>query len=302
MDETSRAARCELRRAGLNESGMQFVRWDPAHGSHAATVLRSNFDKLGGSTERLTVAVSLGNHYNDDSANPRDSSTNTTGQSRSDFSTHVRWTLQLLETLAASCRQCNVAFLTAHAQHFDTQSGAFAGTWRRDADAVRDPDLRQSRVFIAANASARSPNLTYGCRALRPPLSPKASNSWRGATALAEAEQTPNVLTIPLHRISRLWWGAHIGIQIEALCARKYSHGCPSHKIPWTTPEDRYVLPDCTHHCHSPFLYQPVWWALAKGAIAARERRKRLQHMESRSASARPGVVSLDVSKRRSWR
>ena len=27
---------------------------------------------------------------------------------------------------------------------------------------------------------------------------------------------------------------------------------------------------DCTHYCYSPFLYQAVWWALAKGAAATR--------------------------------
>ena len=94
----------------------------------------------------------------------------------------------------------------------------------------------------------------YGCRAWKVQPTRESANSWRAEVPLAAAERTPHVMTIPLHRISSLWWSAHVGMNLDQL-------GLPS-----TTPYDRYEVPDCTHFCASPFLYQPLWWALAKVA------------------------------------
>ena len=261
MDEVSRAARCEARRAGLDEKWLSFSAFlrDPSRWSQSKAALRASFDRMGGRTERLTVAVSLGNHYNNMSAEPTGEAPSlgnvtTSKHSQAHFEVHVRLTLQLLDSLARECQRCNVVFLTAQSQHFETASGSYASSWRQDANAAWNPALRHGRVFIPGNVSAWLPNYTYGCRPLHLPLSPQAANAWRGSTALAEAKQTPNVLTVPLHRISTLWWGAHIGLNSP--------NG--------TSAEDRYLVPDCTHYCNSPFLYQPVWWALAKGAAATR--------------------------------
>ena len=71
---------------------------------------------------------------------------------------------------------------------------------------------------------------------------------------LACQESYPHVLTVPLHKLTAWWWDAHRGLVTE--------HSFSRHGQEVIRPDEYTMVADCTHYCNSPFLYQPLWWAL----------------------------------------
>ena len=261
MDELARAARCEMRRAGLDYKRVFFQRVEPS-GARSTHGMQSAFRSAGGGPNgRVVVAFSMGAHYNDgvhaDAA----------GTNRTAMRAHAAKMLKVLESFAVSCRHCTVALVTPHSQHFNVPDGCFRGAGSRRLPGTSKRPVGEGAekwVFIPANVSARTPDF-FGCRAWTEQPRSDSCNSWRAEEAMTScAEHAPHVVTVPLHRVSSLWWNAHVGMNLER-------HAKLMGGNPWKTTYDRYEIPDCTHFCPSPFLYQPVWWALAK-AVAAHGR------------------------------
>ena len=252
MDEISRAARCELRRAGLDDKRVVFQRSDPS-GAHSMQGMQSAFRAAGGPKGRVVVAFSMGVHYNDGAH-----------LNRTAMQAHAAKVLRLLESFAVSCPRCTVALITTHSQHFTTPDGCFRGPGSRRLPGTSQRPVgegAESWVFIPANVSARTPDL-FGCRAWTEQPRPDSCNAWRAEELMAAcAAHAPHVHIVPLHRVSSLWWSAHVGMNLER-------HAKLMGGNPWKTTYDRYEMPDCTHFCPSPFLYQPVWWALARALTA----------------------------------
>ena len=91
-----------------------------------------------------------------------------------------------------------------------------------------------------------------GCRRIaNKSLPSESTNSWRSADILTEHPRHRRVLVVPWHLLTRDWWAAHPGSTKEA----------------WTgeTKIDAAgkLILDCSHFCYSPFLYEPLWWALS---------------------------------------
>ena len=254
--EVARAAQCEAARAGLDSNRIVFQRLIN-NAARDKVLIRNAFSRLKGNASRLTVAVTYGTHFNTaDPTVPGDQEN--AHMNRATFQKDVNSTLQVLDKLAATCESCVVLFLTTSAQHFNTPSGHYAGT-RKHAPVLTG----QVHAFVPANQSADNSSL-YGCRAWHKPPAHESANWWRAANAIAAAEASPHVLPVPLHRISSRWWDAHPGLDIERFCAVSRRGVCNDSTIPWQSNKDRYFVPDCTHHCTSPFLYQAIWWAMSR--------------------------------------
>ena len=90
-----------------------------------------------------------------------------------------------------------------------------------------------------------------GCRRLATTSVPSESaNSWRSADILKEHLRHPRVLVVPWHLLTRDLWSAHPGASKQAWTGEVK-----------TDARGRSIL-DCSHLCYSPFLYEPLWWAL----------------------------------------
>ena len=136
-----------------------------------------------------------------------------------------------LSSFAASCKHCRAVLITTPMQHFASPDGAF------------NPSVINSTHWEASGA---------GCRRIaNKSLPSESTNSWRSADILTEHPHHPRVLVVPWHLLTRDWWAAHPGSTKEA----------------WTgeTKIDAAgkLILDCSHFCYSPFLYEPLWWALS---------------------------------------
>lgn len=261
IQEIWRAAKCELSRTGRISNADQihaetFGGLRKQYGHHHAVAaqqlqvlnrikkLRSN-----NSTRQIVVVLSLGAHYN------------TKAQDRAMFVADLKSWMALLDRFVSGCSTCAALFLTTHSQHFMTDGGAYAD----------EPDLQYGKarttpqIFIPGGTSARAETF-YGCSTTLPksawPGNATSANQWRAEEAMEILQRFPRVLLVPLHRTSRLWGDAHLGMMPELRCAQSADGRCKLDSIPWQLPEDRFIIADCTHFCPSPFLYQPVWWAI----------------------------------------
>ena len=136
--------------------------------------------------------------------------------------------LRVLETFASSCRRCLAALVTPSLQHFETTDGTF-----------------DQAIFLSTG---------YGCRAVQnlSAISNSSANCWRAEDMVRLAKlYAPRVLLIPLHTISNDWWAQHPGTAGLKRFVSKYIQ--------------RKTTTDCTHLCYSPWLYEPLWWAISLG-------------------------------------
>lgn len=145
-----------------------------------------------------------------------------------------------LERWSSDCGDACVAIVaTATTQHFST---------------ARD------RVWRGHNSSspvgvAHIP-MGGGCAPLPGPfvqmqrVQPSSPNVWR-SEAVSEAVHAAgnHVALVPLHLISQHWWSAMRGAMSNAF---------PEPKTP--------TFVDCTHYCLTPYLLQPLWWAVCVAA------------------------------------
>ena len=81
-------------------------------------------------------------------------------------------------------------------------------------------------------------------------VQPSSPNVWR-SEAVSEAVHAAgnHVALVPLHLISQHWWSAMRGAMSNAF---------PEPKTP--------TFVDCTHYCLTPYLLQPLWWAVCVAA------------------------------------
>lgn len=181
-----------------------------------------------------TLVATLGIHYNDAPVNAAGRAAGVLEgalqMDRERFAEDVDVLFEYLERFAASCAGCRSVFMTAPFQHFPTSDGSFS------------PDV--------LNVSLRDAGLKSGggCKPFSGRLSNASANHWRGDDVMARRKKYPHVTVIPLHILSRAWWDLKFG----ASGARP---------VPGR-PQLASLILDCTHLCYSPFIYEPLWWAL----------------------------------------
>ena len=81
------------------------------------------------------------------------------------------------------------------------------------------------------------------------------SEDWRNALlheGLQEHARSRRIRLLPYFNLTRPRWDMHVA---EATQQHGSSDGSP-----------RRVVCDCTHFCYSPFLYEPLWWAIGQAA------------------------------------
>ena len=182
------------------------------------------------------------------------------------FNFHLSILLPLLNNFASnrSCATCAVAILTPGTQHFPI-TGAF--------EAALYPSIYHTMNVsgrVAARLSQENQKTAAqqagGCSPLSPmtPTLPRGApssdsaarfsddnaNVWRVENTLRNHRLlAPRVVIVPMHVVTPLWWTAHIGYYVVPA---RHAHG------PRSKPRKGL---DCTHHCLSPYLLQPLWWA-----------------------------------------
>ena len=125
-------------------------------------------------------------------------------------------------------QRCLAALVTPSLQHFETTDGTF-----------------DQAIFLSTG---------YGCRAVQnlSAISNSSADCWRAEDMVRLAKlYAPRVLLIPLHTISNDWWAQHPGTAGLKRFVSKYIQ--------------RKTTTDCTHLCYSPWLYEPLWWAISLG-------------------------------------
>ena len=239
------AAQCEVLRSAASSldkramlSRLAFVDLNVDATKQRASISShlSRLSRLGGGV----FIASLGAHYNVEPANHRGAVEAFDIHDRSDYDNHVTQLAALLEEYATTKPSpasnapsgTHVAILaTPPLQHFETRDGTYA------------------RSIYASTG--------YGCRELdeaaREHLESTSANSWRSADMIAIARKhAPHVLVAPWHAVSRHLWDQHPGNHGTRRAERKH-----------------YLFKrtlDCTHFCYSPFVYEPLWWAIGEAA------------------------------------
>lgn len=180
-----------------------------------------------------TVVASLGMNYNNRETIYSKDQAAFSALTREDYRVHLHALMSVLDSFSANCTTCTSIFATSHLQHFDmTADGAFART-------ILDPSVNVTE---------------YGCGPPKLPykeLRTSSPNSWRSADAIAAAAKFQHVLVVPMHSTNGYGWSMHPG---WAGTARFRTHKDGKH---------RTTTLDCAHYCYSPFIYQPLWRALA---------------------------------------
>ena len=200
--------------------------------THAA-VLGPKLSSFGNQSGGMIVA-SIGHHYNNFHAPKTGHVEGFDVGIRSQYQTQLKYLVDVLEEYGSRGHGHTAVLLTPALQHFETADGSFAPS-----------------VFNSTG---------YGCHA-----GPRASelrnttsaNFWRSDDLMRSARaRAPHVLVVPQHEISWWWWDHHPGSDGRR---KTISKGALSKS---TT--------DCTHFCHGPFLYEPIWWALRQLTAATR--------------------------------
>ena len=239
LEGMARAMQCEMVRGAPSDAAMLSARSDGAaisvmrYGDRSERVDQQTLQSLNASLLAMTsrggglVVASFGHHFNNQYAS--------TGfvegffvKLRSHFERALVPLLRVLETFASSCRHCLAALATPSLQHFETMDGTF------------DRSIYHSTG--------------YGCRAVQnlSAISNSSANWWRAEDMVRLAKlYAPHVLLIPLHTITNDWWAQHPG----TAGLKRYVSKNIQNKT--TT--------DCTHLCYSPWLYEPLWWAISLG-------------------------------------
>ena len=142
-----------------------------------------------------------------------------------------------LQSVAAECLKCAVVVLTATMQHFASPA-PYDGIFRSSLVLLDSkPETFDFRAY------------GFGCKPLADGAPGEASpNQWRASLVERAMRSTPGILLAPLHLLTRNWHDAHVGMTAKAFARNKRGVVNP--------------VPDCTHYCYGPFLYEPVWWAM----------------------------------------
>ena len=267
--ELELSAKCEAKRAGLNESRIHFVRLGHRNQARQLVEIQKSLARWP-LDARVVTAVSIGAHYNQGREKPdwRQQTGLALNYTQKEFVTDVQGVLGALDKHAAKCKRCATVFLTSQSQHFDHANGEWDSRdeWIRGANGEWGQNMdREGLVLVPANESAKQQKY-FGCKPWRGPPSAESPNYWRSAEVFSRIEQFPHVIAVPLGALSSNWWDAHQGLYLDNRCKPMGGGACMLRTIPWVQPEPRKMTPDCTHYCHSPFLYQAVWWALSRAA------------------------------------
>ena len=285
MVSIAQAARCEVVRSTLSQREALLASNNPEalgkvlkEAARAASGIR--VEKLGPSRRLATqlqricsevrrsggiLVASMGVHYNNVGEMRTDGGIVEAkgAYTRHDHQRDLKTLLPALGQLGEHCaangtsNACIAVYMTATAQHFPSAYGNFdpvAGN-----HSLLAPGSYGCQDFLArGNATARTTHPTAPGTHPRP--GPRhhgltswhdSPNYWRPAEAIEGLRRlAPHVALVPAHLLSRGWWDAHAGT--SALTWR--GEAKPGSK----------VLFDCTHFCYSPFLYEPIWWALSQ--------------------------------------
>ena len=189
------------------------------------TILPAALAKMGAThRHNAMIVASIGHHYNNHHAAASGLVEAFDVGKRSQYWRELGMLLDVLE--AHANRSHPVVLITPALQHFGTWDGSFA------------PSIHKASG--------------YGCQAgprHRELFNTTSANFWRASDMYRCAkERAPHVMLVPQHEISRFWWDQHPGVNSHA---KSVVRGA---LFKSTT--------DCTHFCYSPFLYEPIWWAL----------------------------------------
>ena len=245
------AAQCQAARAGRSPDRIQLVKMQSFNDRR---FYRSDHDRalerlgmLSLSQRRLfsTVAkrgggiivVCFGIHYNDAATNKlAQTSRVLEGRNqlpRTDFQDDINVLAELLANFASSCVGCHAVIVSAPSQHFPTTDGSFSPL-----------------LVPARNRTWES--LGAGCTPIHSqrPTNGSSANSWRSADVLDRLARTSNITFVPWHSLTLQWWDTHVGVSETTWKGNPVQAG------------DHKLMLDCSHYCYTPFLYEPLWWAL----------------------------------------
>lgn len=169
----------------------------------------------------------------------------------------VRRAVSNLEAYAASCNRCVGILALTPTQHFPGGGGggysaaAFAsqssGTeraWHLNDTSlpwrVPYPCRPLERATAASSVASSAAHVLYAVD--QGGGSGASSNAWRPSDARDAVRELKarHVILVPLDRVTRGAWDSHFGF------GKFQGRGM-----------------DCTHFCNGPFLWEPLWWALA---------------------------------------
>ena len=207
----------------------------------------SRLAQLQNSSTGGIVLASLGLHYNNDEFMPAAMRLGAVRvrswlplKGRAELSKDLEHLGSVLERFAHGCRQCIVIYLTAGMQHFASLA---------PLDGAFDPNL------VLNETHPRNFNFSaygFGCEKTPSELpSTSSPNHWRAELAVQTMipRGGPRFTVAPLHLLTAAWGDVHTGMTPQA-----FRPSGPSHVV--------NAVPDCTHYCFGPFLYEPVWWTM----------------------------------------
>ena len=238
MSSIHEAARCELAGSGWKQFvSMRYVRIEAGKGVEPE--LERELRDLERTAVRVVVVVSMGLHFGDDTEmrayfTEKQVSGDHRLKTREGFKTKLRSVLGALRSFV-SVPLRNVLLVTSSFQHFPTADGAH----------------HHSKATVLRNF--------YGCA--RTPLwhvlLKNSTTRWRVDDAV-EAAQRMGFLTMPMHLLSQHWWDAHPGTRPPRAATKQ-------EPVLGSRNSTSLVL-DCTHHCYSPYMWEPLWWAIVETA------------------------------------
>ena len=186
----------------------------------------------------VVSVASIGVHYNNQMSHSRGAVEAFDIRTRASYVQDVQTLARALEHFVSAVTPAahrTAMLITPPLQHFETWDGTY------------------DRSIFSTNG--------FGCRllnetalaALRADSTTASPNVWRSADLLEAAHTyAPHVLVAPFHSVSNGLWDQHPG-----------QHGTKRFQ------KHNYVYKptlDCTHFCYSPFLYEPLWWAIGQAA------------------------------------
>mmetsp|Transcript_32218 Transcript_32218/g.73841 ORF Transcript_32218/g.73841 Transcript_32218/m.73841 type:complete len:272 (+) Transcript_32218:486-1301(+) len=173
--------------------------------------------------------------------------------SRHDLLSDLQHLLPKISRLSSGCPRCSIIYVTSTSQHFTSSDGTFKADIARSVSngsfgCKPWPATTNTHTKALSNSTSKTVLISDQW-----PLSSMSANSWRTFDVVEKLQHMPNVTIIPLHILSSKWWNLHQGATTDNW--RGLGKGCG---------RSGKICIDCTHFCYSPFMFEPVWWALWK--------------------------------------
>ena len=235
------AAQCEVWRAAeLPKTRRQALLSNLHYVDIGYTVegLSARLVKQYANASNVVAVASIGVHYNNQRSHSRGAVEAFDIRTRASYVQDVQTLARALEHFVSAVTPAahrTAMLITPPLQHFETWDGTY-----------------ERSIFSTKGFGCRPLNET-ALAALRADSTTASPNVWRSADLLEAAHTyAPHVLVAPFHSVSNGLWDQHPG-----------QHGTKRFQ------KHNYVYKptlDCTHFCYSPFLYEPLWWAIGQAA------------------------------------